>query len=105
MRNRKGDLTMPKNEQKLTGEELQKIDDWIKAHCKEPFHCQFCGQSEFQVQATAGIVPLFGGGVTMLGSGYPAVVVICSNCGNMLFLNAVTIGVVPAREEDTPDAK
>ncbi len=81
---------MPPNKQKLTDEEQQKVTEWLNAHCKDMV-CPVCGQPAFQVQSTLGIVQLYGGGTTILGSGYPAIVVICSNCSNMLFVDLTSI--------------
>ncbi len=96
---------MPPDKQKLTDEERRKADEWLKIHCKASLSCPVCGQTDFQLQQTLGIVPLFGGGATMLGSGYPALVMVCTNCAHMMLFNAIMAGVIPAEEEDTSDAK
>ena len=96
---------MPPDKHKLTDEERRKADQWLKSHRKDSFSCPVCGQTNFQLQTTLGIVPLFGGGATVLGSGYPVVVMVCGNCAHMLFFNAIIAGLVPAEEEDTSDAK
>lgn len=86
----------------LTAEERIKVSEWITAHCNQPLVCYACGKDVFSIQQTLSITPLYGGNSIMLGPGYPAVVVICSNCGNMIFLNAVVIGIVKA--EGSADA-
>lgn len=93
------------DKQKLTDEEQQKANKWIKDHLKDSFSCPVCGHKDFHLQDTLGIITLFGGGATMLGTGYPTLVMVCKNCAYMMFFSAVMAGVSPAGEEDTSDVK
>ena len=94
---------MPDNQGKLTQEEKEKAQAWLKERWKN-WACPYSGHTnwelgEFVVQA----VRFTGGGLSVGGPVYPLLVLTCSGCGNTIFVNAIKAGIVERRVES--DAK
>lgn len=98
---------MPDEQQfQMDDDQRRKADKWLKEKwLKDLAHCPFCGHSVWQTQNSLGIVPLFKGGATIAGAGFPALVAICVNCGYMAFINAIIMGLTGKGKEGASDVK
>jgi len=81
-------------------EEKQQVAiNWIKAKSPE-MTCECCGKKDWQLGKDI-VVPInFNGGMLQGGQIYPHFLVICSNCGNTKFFNAVITGVLKDNDID-----
>ena len=65
--------------------------------------CAVCGNGNWQVDDTIFELRQFaGGGVTTQGAIKPVVTITCNGCGNVLFMNALTTGVVQVQQPAAP---
>lgn len=81
---------------KLTEEQKTQIKSklqWLRL-------CNCCGQLDWTISDTIFELREFHGGAftqsTLSGRTFPVVPIVCSNCGNTLFLNAVSLGILKA---------
>lgn len=83
-------------------EKRQQAIKWLEE--KWPEHkreCDICGQKQWNIPSFLVFphpynqpVQLFSGGIA------PQVMVICKNCGNTKYLNAVIMGILPVGDEN-----
>lgn len=73
-------------------------EKWLKDHRK----CEICTGEEWTVSPELLMpIPYIGESMSIGGSAFPHVLLICNTCGNTKFFNAVLMGVVP--QEDNSD--
>ncbi len=89
---------MPTN---LTSEQMAKVAHWWQTHVSE-VACPFCQQRDWEVEDRYTILPFFnpltGGGSP--GSGEPAILVICGNCGYIAPFSAMSMGIRTQEKEE-----
>ena len=57
--------------------------------------CKECNQKSISVSDDMVVSPIFAnGGVAFGGPSYPQIMLVCTNCGNTRFFNAVVAGAV-----------
>ena len=82
---------------KLSADDLNKVVRWLNEKTKgHPIVCSICQTanwtlSEHLVTATV-VSPK--GEVMLGGTTYPSASIICKNCGNTHFINAVMVGII-----------
>lgn len=59
--------------------------------------CRECGEKQIVVADDLVSPVIYQGGLVLGGSAYPQGMLICNNCGNTRFFNAVILGVVPPK--------
>ena len=59
-----------------------------------PGGCPACG-GQMNITDRLALAPIFENGGVQMGNGFPAVVAVCEDCGNMMFFNAEVVGVNP----------
>ena len=74
-----------------------KVAQWLDAKWKKGKQCPVCGQNDWAVIDLLWEVPEFH---STLKGGFvlPSVAVTCSYCGNILFFNALLMGLVDESE-------
>lgn len=89
------------DEGKLSQGEKQRIADWLNR--KGVRNCSVCSANQWTI-ADHLVAPntFHGGGLVLGGASYPQAMLICGNCSNTLYFNAVMMGILP-REERTAD--
>lgn len=93
---------MPSQDGKLTPEDIEKFNAWLKAHA--PLKCPSCGSESWAAGEVMAYVPLYQPGVITSGAGYPAVLSACTVCGFFRLYSAMIAGLIQA-DEEKPDAK
>ncbi len=88
----------------MDDEGLRKAEEWLKRKWPKDPKCMMCGHTDWNIQKQLTIVSLFKSGAMIAGPGFPALVVICSNCAHMIFVNAMIAGIV-AEKEGTSDGE
>lgn len=89
---------MPDPFGKLSPEEFQKVLQWVNTRWKPHVPCEMCGAMHSWSVADLVNSPVnLGAGKNFYlgGPNYPQVQVICANCGNTKFLNAILVGIIP----------
>ena len=98
---------MPDEKGRLSEEEKKKVEKWLSAKWRgHPAKCQLCGNQSWRLgeMVIAGIA-YTPGRFVMGGPTYPLLPLICSNCSQTVFLNAILCGVIEAeRAEGKTDA-
>jgi predicted nucleic-acid-binding Zn-ribbon protein len=90
--------------QQLTLEQRQKVEKWFAEKANVMGQCPVCRNRQFTLLDHMVAPPIFdGGGLTIGGPAYPMVMVMCTNCGNTNFHNAVVLGLLPG--EGSTDTK
>ena len=94
---------MPDAKGKLTTDELARTADWIKLHWDKGGLCPVSGHNAWTVGDTMISTTAYTGtGISLGGSVYPMILVICNGCGYTRFLNALVAGIVPRETTTTP---
>jgi hypothetical protein len=87
---------MPDEPQDWSSDQMEAIHKWLEDKWGKDRKCSQCGTDDWGIGGTPGSLPVgTPEGRTRIGPNYPCVVVICSNCGNTILLNALAIGVQP----------
>jgi ribosomal protein S27AE len=73
--------------------DLQKVQGWLEAKFKNKF-CPWCGTNAWIVGDVCTMLPLKGMAVQLAGSTIPTVPIACTNCGYVMLLSAVIMGLV-----------
>ena len=85
---------MPDKAGKLTEEEKEKAQKWLKDNWKS-WSCPYSGHTVWEIGETLAQAMAFtGGGLSVGAPVYPFIVVTCSGCGNTVFINAIKAGIV-----------
>ena len=85
----------------FTKEQQTKALKWLDEKWpKEKRHCEICGDNKWTLANDLVMpLPFTGGGLMVGGTNYPHTLVLCNNCGNSKFFNAVIMGLVISKEE------
>lgn len=83
----------------LTSEEVKAARQWLKArHVKED--CTACGNKGMQIAPEIALLPNYQMG-SLVGGGFPAVIVYCTRCLHLRMHSAIAMGfVAPAEDGD-----
>jgi len=81
---------------KLTKEQRDNIDSFIKKKWKPPPICPICHENSWTISPELFELRAFYGGGMVIGnkSGIvPLILITCANCGNTIFINALIAGL------------
>lgn len=83
------------DEKHITPEQAEKLIAWLKEKAPHGIKCSVCGVNDWQIAPDI-VTPLrlTDGAVSIGGSMYPLVMLICRNCAHTIFLNAILSGVM-----------
>lgn len=65
---------------------------WLQG--KTSLSCECCGSKDWQLASDLVAPVIFNGGFSLGGNSYPHFMIICKNCANTKFFNAVIAGVL-----------
>ena len=79
---------------KLNTEQIGYLKDKLSTQLKK--NCQFCDKNNWILSDALFEIREFSGGGLVLGSSavIPIIVITCNNCGNMIFINAVSLKII-----------
>lgn len=84
---------------RLTDKQRKIFGEWMNSRAALIGKCGLCGHREWGItEHIVEIRPFHGGDMVIGGPIYPYVGMICQNCGNTHFVNAVASGVVKAAQ-------
>lgn len=80
----------------LTPEQQQNLITRLNKVWVNPKNCLVCNHNEWQIADSVFELREFQGGNLVLGNSKitPIIPVICDNCGNTVFMNAIKLGVI-----------
>ena len=86
---------------KLSKDDKKALEEWLKLRWKRDSQCFVCNENHWLISEhmVAPVSSGHQGGFSIGGPQYPQVMLICNNCGNSLYFNAVLIGVARDTEE------
>jgi hypothetical protein len=90
---------------KLTQKQRAKVKSWLDAKTPLIGKCSVCGERHWLLLEHLIFAPVYypRGTIVNGGPNYPCVGMLCTNCGNTQFLNAVMIGVDERQPDDFDD--
>lgn len=89
---------MPDANGKLSPQDVEKVRNWLRDHWKN-WACPFSHDTNWELGGSLAQAPLFSSGNIVVGGPvYPYVVISCSSCGYTVLINAIKIGILPAKE-------
>jgi len=71
---------------------------WLN-RCLPNLKCECCGEGKWILSDNIVTMPNYTGGIVLGGNILPHIPLICSNCGNTKFFNAITMGVIKKGED------
>ncbi len=82
----------------------QKAIEWLQKKTNNKMGCETCGSSHWSVQDHI-VTPIVlqNNSIQLGGVSYPQAMVICNNCGNTKYYNAVMMGLVQGTKQDGGD--
>lgn len=90
---------MPNEEGRLSDEETKHVIKWLKDHSVSR-RCPACGESRLLIEERIGKVTIYQPEVMAGGPLFPYVILICDNCGNSLFFNALKLELYPKETQE-----
>ena len=87
----------------MTLEQSQKASAWLNAHWTNR-NCPLHGPTLWQLDTWLAEVRAYAGGSLIVGGGqaiFPLLVVTCTKCGYVVFVNAIMAGIVESKSPDT----
>ena len=89
---------MPEKDGKLSEAEQQLAQKWVKERWKN-WACPFSGDTDWDLGPhVVESRPFSGGGIKVGGPVYPHLVLTCRGCGYTVLINAMKVGIFPAKE-------
>jgi len=86
---------------KLSGEQMNKAIKWLNEHWKGDTKCMICQNNNWNISDIIFEFRAFSNGNLIVGGPvYPAIVVICTNCGLSLIFNAIHAGIITVTENN-----
>lgn len=84
------------NDGKLSDEQRKKFEVWINSKAALIGKCPICSERRWMLIDHFIDLPIYRGGNVVIGGGpsYPSVGLLCQNCGNTHFINAVISGIL-----------
>jgi len=88
---------------KLDKQQREEVLRYLGEKWKKPSQCPVCQHTDWGITETTFEIREFLGGSISVGGGSitPIIVVTCDNCGNTLFFNAISLGIVKRPEKET----
>lgn len=84
---------------KLSMDQRHKFESWINSKTTLIGKCPVCAERRWTLlDDILEVRPFNGGGLVVGGATYPHVGLMCTNCGNTQFINAVVSGIISERE-------
>ncbi len=84
---------MPDFDGRLNQQDYDKINEWFRSKWKMPV-CPVCNaRNSWSVEQYLANAPILRAISSQQSNTYPFVLVICSNCGHTVHMNAVSIGI------------
>jgi len=86
---------------KLSESQREQVQSKLQELVGKAPKCSVCDLSQWVVSDTVFELREFQGGSLMLGGDaiiLPVISMTCSNCGNTIFFNAITLGVLSSKE-------
>jgi hypothetical protein len=88
----------------LSDAQQKQIIDWISSKVPLVGKCAVCHSRTFSIGNHLVTTPVFSPHGMMLGGPqYPFAMLVCDNCGNTQFLNAVRMGIVSNEKSGVPE--
>jgi hypothetical protein len=84
---------------RLTSEQKKLLTSKLNDIWKEPRKCSVCMEKQWNISDTIFELREFNSGSIVIGGDsriYPVITLTCAHCGNTIFLNAISLGVVAA---------
>jgi len=90
---------MPDEKGKLSPEDKEKVQKWLKEKWKASSNCPISGDNNWIIGDYT-VTPMnYGARQAMIGGQIaPQVMLICSSCGYTLYFNAMLMGLFPSGE-------
>jgi len=88
---------MPEVRKKLSAAEKKKAREWLQKKGAK-LDCSSCGHGALEIGDEMGLLAVNQPG-SLLGAGYPAIVVYCANCGELRMHSAIMMGFVKADDD------
>src|SRR5688572_18678925 len=92
---------MPNEDGKLSMEEFEKAKKWLEER-KAVNPCPLCGNKTWSISEQLAVAPVYSTRILM-GAGFPAVVILCSNCFFFRWHSAIVMGIVPTKVKPEPE--
>lgn len=98
---------MPDDDSQLTMEQKEAAIAWLVEHGAGKPICPGCGKQTWEVGDHLVSPPIHSGGGMMLGGiSYPNFMIICTNCGNTQYFNAIVAKLEkPGKKEKEGEEK
>lgn len=93
------------SDEKRKEQERNRALVWLNQKAPSGFLCQICGNKQWTIGDMVELRPYEGGNLTLGGGTFPAMQVVCANCGNTLLVNAVLSGVVRQADYQSNEGK
>lgn len=85
----------------MTEDDKKKFISWLEEKWpNEKRPCEVCGLLHWQLSSDITTPMVFYGNMVHFGNAYPKFMVICTNCGNTKYFNAVIAGVLKNSEKE-----
>lgn len=90
---------------KIDTDKKQRIAEFLNSKVGSPKPCPVCGKTRWTLGDDVWeLRQLSKDGLRVGGSLYPVILLICNECGNTQFLNAVVVGAVDQKGGEGADA-
>lgn len=91
---------MPEEKKFFDKEKQEKAVNWINQKCPN-LKCECCHQTTWSLAGDLVMPMPFTGGAGLIigGASYPQLQIVCNNCGNTKFFNAVVMGLATGSAE------
>lgn len=88
------------SKKKFDEEKQKKALEWIDQKWPQTKReCEICGSKKWSISTDFTTPVVFDGGLQIGGASYPTVSLICENCGNTKYFNAVKMGLLEGNSE------
>ena len=93
---------MPSDSGQITSDDKRRVEDWLKDNwIVATKACPISGHNDWIIGDHI-VQPntYAGGGLSVGGTGYPMVMLICNGCGYTMYFNAVKLGLVAGNKSE-----
>jgi hypothetical protein len=91
---------------KITDDQSKKLIAWLEEKWQGEKKCPVCQHTNWTLNSLIYKLIPFDQGVFIAGGPvYPVVPVICNNCGNVMFFNALKTGLIDQPKKESQNAK
>ena len=90
----------------LSKEQIDEAIAWVNKHSMTwDKKCEFCAGGGWTVSPDLVAPVVFTGGYVLGGDAYPQFMMMCNNCGNTKYFNAVVAKIIPSKVGGGKDGK